>query len=335
MSDLRGDLGVLMPPSRHARPRITTQALLAALWRGKWVLVGVTALGLALAVLYLHVATPTYSATVIIAPREPQTRMNSLFGAALPGLVAQSNNGPIERWVALLGSVRLAQELEKKYGLMKEVFAQEWDPATQTFQPPSSLRFRLKEWVKSILGLRPWAPPTVEDLAEYIGSSVRIAKTDRDLLGQSEVLRISLSGTDPKFIARVLREIFTTADGIIREDKAAEYRRNIDYLKHESQLTPQNDLRLSLTQLLAEEIKNEMLVGEGEAYIASIIEWPYASERPTSPNGKLVLLFGLVLGLMLGFGAALLYGTSSRTREMQGYRALDGRIAEHGQPGSY
>lgn len=306
-------MDVILPPSRYARPRVTTQALLDALWKGKWLLVSITALGVVLAALYLRVATPIYTVSIVAAPREAKTTTaNALLSTALPGLVSKSEGGLIERWTVMLGSVRLAQELQARYGLMQQIFASQWDAKSQTFVAPNDLLFRIKEAVKSALGLRPWSPPTLEDLADFVGGSVKISKTSLDFFGQSQIVRISLDGTDPEFIARLLQQIFTTADLMIRTDKAAEYQRNIEYLMQQSQNARQTDLHFALTQLLAEEIKNQMLVGEGKSYVASVIEWPYVPQRPSRPNGKLVLLFGFVLGGMVAFCAALVYGLSAR-----------------------
>lgn len=311
MDEVAPQMSIVLPPSALARPRLGTGDLVAALRRGKWPLVSLTLLGVIAASIYLHVAKPVYTASIVAMPRTTHSAASTLLGAAAPSLLGfrpSEDDDAVDRLTITLKSIRLASELDAKYGYLQQIFGAEWNSKTQRFEPPDTLLFRAKEAVKSILGLRPWSPPTLEDLALEIGSSVKIAKASSDLFGNAQTLRISLDGPDPEVVSHRLREIFMTADSLIRTDKEAEYRHSIEFLTQESQKATQADLHLALSQLLAESIKDNILVEEGQSYVVRVIEWPYVPVRPSSPNGKLVLLFGFVLGGMAGVCAALLYG---------------------------
>jgi hypothetical protein len=308
----QGLSSLALPPSRHARSRVGTKELMRALWQGRWLLCSITALGVALAAIYLHIATPTYTVSIVAVPRAaPTSAANSIIDVALPGLTQKAQSDAVERLNVMLGSLRLAQELEKRFGLMRQIFASQWDSKTQSFVAPTSLQFRIKEELKKILGLRPWSPPTVQDLAAYVANAVKVGTSNGIVFGPSQIIRISLEGQDPEFTETLLRNIYMTVDSLVRADKAVEYAHDIDYLKRESATATQVDLHVALAQMLAEQIKNDMLLGEGESYLVNVIEWPYVPDRPTSPNGRLVLLFGFILGGMVAVGAALLYGLPS------------------------
>ncbi|WP_142849676.1 Wzz/FepE/Etk N-terminal domain-containing protein [Telmatospirillum sp. J64-1] len=277
---------------------IEVAAILAALWRGKWLILLSLILCLAAALLYLRFATPEYRARMVVGPVSPSLAGPMPPAFTLPALLGRDSGGDkdLARFLSMIDAVSSARRLARNHGLLPMVFAEDWDEEKQRFQPPSGPLARLRD----LLGLPGWTPPDAHDLAAYLGRKVTVEK-----LPESGLRALTFSHPQRDFAIRLLTLLHQEIDAQLREEAIARSEERILYLRERLDSVTRNDQRQSLIALLSELEKARMMLHAGGFHAAEITDPATAPSRPSTPKPALVLLIGTLAGLVLGAAAAL------------------------------
>ena len=287
-------------------------------WSQKWIVAVVLAAVIALGMIYIRVATPTYTASMIIAPTGgggpsglSALMRNNRDIAALAGLSLPEADSvtPFERFIQLTSSATVATQLLERPDIVSRLYAARWSETEQRWYPPDAALARFKQWLKELLGLPPWTPPTAPDIATVLQFRLRIEQ-----LPTSAMMRLSFTDKDAAFAAEFLRFIHEQVDDIVRANSESRTRLQIDYLKAKLQSVALSDQRVALVQLLSDQEKSMMMMHVGLPYAADIVEPPYAPTLPSWPKARVVLLLSAVAGLLIGVLVALLVGIRRRGR---------------------
>lgn len=276
----------------------------SAYWQARKFVGVVLFLCFAGAILYLAlIAQPVYRAKAIIGP--PSSGAPSMGGggasalALYAGLDLGGDSTTFMKYLQVVHSTRLAEVLDKKYGLMKQMYGG-WDEETQQWNPPSGLLPTFTRTMRGLIGMPPWSPPTASTLADRIGKTLNVTKIQGGSIIdiKTQLYTVSLDGADREATVRLLTMILTEADNIVRQDRLGNAARRMTYLKEMSAQSPELFLRDSLQQVAMEQQRSLMMLKADRLYAVDLVDPPNADGTPVAPRGRVVLMIALTLGLV-------------------------------------
>jgi len=289
-----------------APPReISLPGLATTLRRGIWLLLAVVLLVLLATAVGLKLSAPLYQATLVVGPAERDLGAASRLAADLEqyadfATLAQTparfdQISPLERYVEMLASVALAERLEAGHGLLRQIFADQWDPVRERWRPPPGLSQRIRRAVLTFFGFPGWTPPDAAALAQYLRDSITVVRPPG-----AAVRRLEMQHRDGAFAADLLTRVHEAADTLLREQARERVRRQIDEVERARAEAVRSERRDALEALLADQYRAEALLGAEVPFAAEILRPAAAGAAPVSPGPFLVLGLGLVVGVILG-----------------------------------
>lgn len=292
------------PREAVAREAWTFKDLATELHAGRWLLLGLVLVGLAVGLVAVALTQPQYTARLRIAPVEavPDDGRLRRLAALLPGAIDGSTSSMPE-FLTLVRSERLARELDSRYGLRERIFP--FDPARNRFLEPDRLIDTLRYAIREALGLPGWSPPTAANLADYLQDRVVVEPA-----AEHGVYELRFSHPDPGFAADLLLWLYQGADTLVREGQRLRTDRYVEFLTDRLQAEQNVEIRTALRSLLLQQMQNRMLTHVDVPFAAKLLDGPHVDADPTTPRlGRTVLiamLTGFALGVVVVFVRAAL-----------------------------
>ncbi|MBT3396007.1 MAG: hypothetical protein HOB82_01645 [Alphaproteobacteria bacterium] len=272
-----------------------------ALLRGWWVLMLAAIAGSWFGAQNLLNFGPVYVASMTVAPAVTQTTSTSStlrsLGEGLGLNLGDGGGGPattFDRLEVTISSLEFVQHLEEEYDIIRTTFAGGWDSQTQSWIKPSGRRFEFEQGIRERLHLPTWSAPTTQSFAEFLSGAIAIRKETG-----SPFTTVSTRSADPVFALWLLDTVYREADAFVREADLRATRQRKAYLEEQIRETAVLEFREMFVGLLANEERRLMLTQTDLPYAAQVIEQPFVSSQPTSPNlvqDFWVLVFGWILG---------------------------------------
>jgi len=298
----------LAPDVRRAAAaqEITLAGLWSTFWRGWWIVLAVTLATLLLSAAYLKLRTPVYTASMVVAPAERDLAAAGRLAAELEqyaslATLAQTpvkleQVSTIDRYVQLLGSVRLAERLESEHQIMRQTFQDQWDESRGSWQPPEGLVPWARSAILEFFGFPGWTPPDLTQLAEYLSGRITVSR-----YGGTALRQLRAEHPDGAFAASLLDLAHRTADDLLREDALARVRADIASLEAALEETRDEPVRREALEVtLGERYQIEALLASGQPYAAEVLSPAQPSSAPSSTSPLIVLTLALLVGLILG-----------------------------------
>lgn len=266
-------------------------------------------LGLALGIVYLHVATKYYTATIIVGPTSAvpaQAGLGNLSGLSLSSLgglgskissfvggSSDSAVAPFDAFQQTLTSRELAYRLLAQPELVRRIFYQVWNEKERRWQEPTSITHAVTALLKSVLGMPSWHPPDVDTVEQYLED--KIAKTP---LPGSSMISLSFEFENPVTARDFLNAVYEQSDLIVRNMDLERSNKVIQSINEElsASAPPSASAREYLIQFLDQEYQVKALARADVAYAASVFDPISVSLRPTRPTVAPAILFGILLG---------------------------------------
>jgi uncharacterized protein involved in exopolysaccharide biosynthesis len=261
---------------------------LLAMWRVLWahkLLIIVCAVILAaIAAVLAFQATPMYRAEVAITEVTDAGMSGGLASqlsgiASLAGVNLGGATGPRAEAQAVLRSGRLIEEFIKRKNLTEQLFP---DGEKRT------LWFAVRRFRINVLSIH-------EDKIKGVTT-------------------VGIEWTDPAIAAGWANDFVGLANELIRARALADSTRNIAYLNEQIQRTNKVELLRVMYNLVESETKTQMLANARADYAFTVVDPAVPPEMRVSPKRVLMVLFGAVLGGVIGVIIAFIHETVVRHR---------------------
>jgi uncharacterized protein involved in exopolysaccharide biosynthesis len=293
--------------------QVSLYAILQIMWR-RWFVIAICAgSAIVCAVIYLQIATYTYTAELKLSPVKQSLNIGSelsglasIAGIALPKGLGQSSFG---LYLETIRSRSVADALAKRQDLMKVLYKKEWNEDTQTWQENTNLFTPAIRLAKTLLGIRnyPYTPPDGARLQVYLNDYVRASENNR-----TTVVTVSYNNENSSFAVAFLDALHKEVDNELREKVLTRTNEYIKYLSRQLLTVTIAEYRETLIQVLTEQEKTRMMASSDAPYAADVVGIPSASFRPTFPLPIPVLLGALVIGIFMGILIVLFSPSASR-----------------------
>lgn len=285
----------VMPEQGFIRPydEISLRDLWDILWRGKWIIIAITALFAAGSVIYALQAEEWYRAEVLLAPTDEKS--TSGLGGQLGGLAALAGvtvgGSDSAEVVAVLESREFARDFIEDQNLLPVLFSGKLDSATG-------------EW----LGDDPEDWPEIRDGVKYFHENVLGVNQDP----KNGLVTLAVEWTDPEVAARWAGSLVKRLNSRLRDRALAEAETNVDYLRSEIAQTNVVTLQQSIGRLLESELQKLMLARGNEEFAFRVLDAASPPKQRVRPKRALIAVVGTILGGILGvFGVLLLHAVRS------------------------
>lgn len=274
----------------------------------RWkILLAFTLAGLGAAVLYLNVATYTYSVSFRVTPTESEVgnltgKLGGLAAVAGLSLGADQAIQPFELYVESFYSPEVAARLSARTDILQQAFPDEWNAQTGAWEEPRTPIRLVGRAVKSALGIPvfPWEQPNAARLQEYIKDEVILVRDPK-----KSVTTFSMDHANPDFAVLLLSSLHDSVDQMIRDRALRRANSYIDYLSMKLGEVSLAEHREALATTLGEQERVRMMSSSSMPYAAEPLGKPIVSLRPTKPKPLLILALGLLGGGFLGVAAVL------------------------------
>ena len=133
-------------------------------------------------------------------------------------------------------------------------------------------------------------------LKNLIKNSIKITKEKDSLL-------ISFTTTEPQIYKTLLEDLLREADNLLKREELAYANSQLEYLSKKVINITEKDIRRSLLDAIKQQHLSIAFLSNDLPYSLNIIEDPYISQNPTSPN----LIFIYIIFIFIGFVARLIY----------------------------
>lgn len=297
---------------------VTLEKLLSDVTR-RWPLLLLGALvGLVLGVVYLALATPKYTAEMVIAPVIPDTPSGARLGglgslgaiAGGLGLGGRTDTLEFQKYMELMQSRAIAARIAADQDVMHRVFHKEWNPNTRQWQPADGVVSGINGFVAGLgVASMEWTPPDGQRLQEWFDRKLKVREDP-----EKPFVRIMVSHEDPDLALTLLRRLYRETDGSVRRAAITRSSSRINYIRSQIQLQTLAEHREALAGELGTQERTRILASANAPFAAELVEPISVSTRPTQPVPALSIGIGIGLGLVVGSGVALLLGASAHRR---------------------
>lgn len=271
-------------------------AFCRTIWRNKLVIFLTTALFVALAFLFLTMATPKYTASMVFTERNAGGDFSNglqAVGQQL-GFNLGGKNSDQDYMLALMTSVRVAARLEERYQISHKIFSKAWDAEAGDWKRPEGPVADLRASVLELFSRQAWAAPTPVDVADYLKRNLQF-----DTENRGSATRVSFRHEDPAFARDLLAMVFGEADDMIRSEKSATLRANIDQLTGRLSEVSVLAYRDAVLGLIANYEKQLLVTTDTTPVAVWVVDRPFVETLPSSPAPASTIFVAMIFGIFL------------------------------------
>jgi hypothetical protein len=261
------------------------------------------ALGLLYGVYLAHRAGPQFVATMSVmpAPTDSDGGGSSGAGGMLASLAGGGGAGQVPKFTQFLlslGSVGVAQRLDRRYDMVCVLYRGLCDPETHQWRERTGLQASFNALLARIGRLpNPNRALTVVDLAAHNAGAIGVAKDKT-----SSLVTLSYHNRDPEFAADYLKKVVNTTNDYIRQQDRATQRSMVAYVMRRIAENTNVEQRTALDGLLMQQERKLMLTEVDVPYAATILDGP--TVVPVNTVLHTIMLNGF-MGLIIGVAIAL------------------------------
>lgn len=267
-------------------------------WRGKWLIIAVTALFALAAVGYALQATEWYRAEVLLVPAEERSTpsLGGLGGLAALAGVSIGGSGGAEA-IAVAKSREFARAFIADFQLLPVLFPEEWDVQNGRWR-----------------GDDPGKWPDMRDAVKFFHQDVLRVSDDAN----TGLVTLAIEWTDPELASEWASELVRRLNAKVRERALLEAETNVAYLQAELAQTNVITLQQSIGRLLENELQKLMLARGNEEFAYRVIDSAYPPKERVRPRRALIAILGTIVGGMLGvFAVFAWHAVRTSPREME------------------
>lgn len=263
------------------------------LLRYKWLIVVITLLSTAGAVVHALLADEVFEAEVVFMPASEEgggalSGMASQFGglAALAGVnLGGGGGGKTEEALATLNSRVFTMDFIEELELMPIFYASLWDEDAQ-------------QWISTDKK----EMPTAWKAYKMFNDGIRNVSND----AATGMMTLSISWGDPVLAAQWANALINKLNAHQKASAIKEAEKSIAYLKNQLEQTSVVGMRAAIFNLIEAQTKNIMFANVRDEYAFKIIDPAVMPEQRIKPKRKLIVILGFMVGFMLSIFLAFL-----------------------------
>lgn len=301
-------------PTSINTPLPTSQALVAddeidlyelfsVLWKGKWLILLITAMFSVGAVLFALSKPNIYNSSVLLAPSSEESGgmsgLASQFGglASLAGVSLDSGSAnTTDMALAILTSRKFLTSFVIRHDLKVALFAgTKWDAETKKLLLDKAIYDSEKrKWMRDVKPGKT-AEPSDWEVYKLFKDMVKVSPNK-----ENGLVTVGVEFLSPILAKQWVEWLILDLNKEMRETDSAEVDRNIEFLQSNLEKTNLANMRTVFYQLIEEQLKTKMLSQAQVEYAFKTIDPAVVAEEKSKPKRALICVLGTLLGGMFG-----------------------------------
>jgi len=285
---------------------IDLRELFSVIWRGKWIIIAITAIFTIGAVVFAIMQPNIYKSEALLAPASEEqggglSALASQFGglASLAGVNLSSKKGvdKTELAIEVLKSRYFISEFILKHDIMADLMAaKKWDrESDKIIYDEDDYLVETNTWIRDVKA--PFKPEPSMQEAYKVFSKMIAVNSAKD----TGMVTISIEHVSPTIARQWVTWLIQDINKVMKERDVAEAQRSTAFLNRQIALTNVADIKTVLYKLIEEQAKTIMFAEVRDEYVFKTIDPALAPEEKAKPKRVLIGILGLILGGMLGF----------------------------------
>ena len=301
-----------IPPQYYQAPEdeIDLRELFGVLWKGKWWIIGITAL-FAIASIFYALSLPNeYKATAIVAPASESgggglgAMAGQLGGLAGLAGISLGSSETTDTVIAMevMKTWGFIDDFIKKHELQVAIFAAKgWNQSKNELIIDDELYdVDQKKWIREAPKGKT-VEPTSWELYEEFRERLSVSQ-DKD----SGLINIGFMHYSPEYAQRITQWLIEDVNALLKERALTDATKNISYLEEQIKRTPLSDMQNIFYSLIEEQTKTKMLADVGNEYVFKEISAAQVPEEKSEPKRALICILGVFLGLIFAMLVVLI-----------------------------
>jgi uncharacterized protein involved in exopolysaccharide biosynthesis len=293
-----------------ADDEIDLRELFAVIWRGKWIIIAVTAVFAVASVFYALSLPNIYKSEALLAPAGEQ-KSGGLSGqlgglAALAGVNLGSGAGVDKTALAIevLKSRDFITRFIERHNILVDLMAIErWDINTNTIEyNPEVYDVSIDRWTREVKKPKS-SMPSMQEAYKVFEKQFRIEQDQT-----TGMVRISIEHQSPNISKRWVELLISDINLEMKQRDILEAESSISYLKKQILETEIADVRTALFSLIEEQTKTLMLANVRSEYAFKTVDSALAPEEKSSPKRAIIVILITFIG---GFASTIFVLVSS------------------------
>lgn len=284
--------------------------LFGVIWRGKRLILIVSALFAVAAAIYAINQPNLYKSEALLAPaeREGSGGLASLAGqfgglASLAGVnLGGDGSNKTQLAIEVLKSRQFTSAFIRKHNILPDLMAAEsWNMrANELVYDDELFNIGSNEWVREVKA--PFEPQPSMQEAYKAFKKVLTAKTDKE----TGMVTISVHHVSPHVAQQWVNWLIEDINQTMKERDVSEARRSTKFLQQQLNQTEVADIKEVIYKLIEEQTKTIMFAEVRDEYVFETIDAALVPEEKFRPKRALIVILGVLLGGMLSVMVVLI-----------------------------
>lgn len=277
--------------------------LVLIVFRGKWIVISVTAFASILGVIYSLSLPNIYKSQALLVPVNPSTGISSavrsyggLAGFAGINIPPDGDEGNSAKALKKINSLSFFENNILPNIFLPDLMAIEsWDSKSNTIAYDQDLYNKDKNlWTREYAYPQQQIPSAQESFEIYMK---HLRLTEDEITG---FITISIKHQSPLIAKQWTELVVNEVNSFYRQKDRAESEKAADYLNIQMSVTDLSEIKQVLAQLMQEEIKKLSLIEANEFYVFDYIDPPAVMEKKSAPRRSIICIISAIIGAIFG-----------------------------------
>ncbi|MDB2629418.1 Wzz/FepE/Etk N-terminal domain-containing protein [Gammaproteobacteria bacterium] len=295
-----------MNSEEYVQDEVDLAVLFKALFQGKWIIISFTSIASIIVVIYSLSLPNIYKAEALLVPLSSNDNVGGNLQdiGGLASLAGISLGDSVDMSAIAIEKLHSLSFFEEKIlpqiNLPDLMAVKSWNPSSNLITYDEEIYdASTQTWTREITPLQTPQPSAQESFIafmEHVGGLKDLKTTFVTIFAKHQSPFIAKEWAD-----LVIREL----NSFYREKDKTEAMYAVDYLNKQLSETRLSEVKLVISEVLAQQIQTLSLIEANENYVFDFIDPPVVKEKKSEPRRAIICIVGALLGGFLGAIVAL------------------------------
>jgi len=282
---------------------IDLRELFYILWRGKWIIVSLTAFVSIIGVIYSLLLPNIYESKAMLVPVNSSSGISRALGsysglAGLAGISLPSggDEGNSAKAIQKISSLSFFENnILPNIHLPDLMAVKSWNSKTNTLTFDDSIYdTNSNTWIRDFSYPQQQIPSAQESFEVFKTAHLSLSEDKK-----SGFITLAIKHQSPFIAKQWVELVINQVNAFYRQKDKSESEKAVSYLNQQISITGLSEIKQVIAQLLQEETKKLTLIEANQYYVFDYIDPPAVMEKKSEPKRALICILSALLGGML------------------------------------
>ncbi len=297
---------------------ISLRELFDVLFKGKWIIIGLTTLASIIGVTYSLLLPNIYQSNALLAPVDSSNNISgslqsygglaSLAGISIPSGNAETN---ATKAIKKINTLSFFEENVLPGIFLPDLMAvKSWDHTSNTLIYDVNIYDKkLNKWVRDY-SYPSKQIPSAQESFKVFQSNLNISEDKK-----TGFVIVSVKHKSPYVAQKWTELLINEVNDFYRQKDKSESLKAVNYLNNQIKMTNLSEIKKVIAELLQNETQKLTLIEANKYYVFDYIDPPAVMEQKSEPNRAIICILSALIGVIISFLIVFIrhYGPSDKT----------------------